>query len=115
MRVRLLAATGNRGKLREFEALLGAEFALEGLAAHPELSLPPEGDDYATNTAAKARSAALASGLPALADDSGIEVDALGGAPGPHSARYGGDALDDAGRVALLLRELGARGTGASR
>ncbi len=45
-------------------------------------------------------------GLPALADDSGLEVDALSGAPGPRSARYGGPGLDDAGRVALLLREL---------
>jgi XTP/dITP diphosphohydrolase len=101
--------------LRELAELLGSGFALEGLAAHPEVVLPPEGDDYAANAAAKARTAALASGLPALADDSGIEVEALGGAPGPHSARYGGEALDDGGRVALLLRELAARGAGASR
>lgn len=115
MPVSLLIATGNRGKLRELGELLGEGFALEGLAAHPEVALPPEGDDYAENAAAKARAAALASGLPALADDSGIEVEALGGAPGPHSARYGGEALDDGGRVALLLRELAARGAGASR
>jgi XTP/dITP diphosphohydrolase len=113
--VRLLVATGNRGKLREFEALLGAGFALEGLAAHPEVQLPPEGLDYAANATAKARAAALASGLPALADDSGIEVEALGFAPGPLSARYGGDGLDDAGRAALLLRELAARGPDAPR
>ena len=47
MSIRLLIATGNRGKLREFEALLGSGFALEGLAAHPEVKLPPEGADYA--------------------------------------------------------------------
>jgi XTP/dITP diphosphohydrolase len=115
MAVRLLIATGNRGKLRELAALLGAGFALEGLAAHPEVSLPPEGDDYAANAAAKALVAARASGLPALADDSGIEVLALDGAPGPRSARYGGEGLDDGARVRQLLRELAARGPGASR
>ncbi len=113
--VRLLVATGNRGKLRELAALLGTGFALESLAAHPEVTLPPEGGDYAANAAAKALAAARASGLPALGDDSGIEVAALGGAPGPLSARYGGDTLDDAGRVRLLLRELAAQGAGASR
>jgi XTP/dITP diphosphohydrolase len=112
---RLLIATANLGKLREFEALLGERFALESLAAHPEVRLPPEGGDYAANAGAKARSASLASGLPALADDSGLEVAVLGGAPGPLSARYGGDALDDAGRVQLLLNELSAQGEGASR
>jgi XTP/dITP diphosphohydrolase len=111
---RLVIATGNRGKLREFEALLGAGFAPESLAAHPEVRVPPEGGDYAANAVAKARSAALASGLPALADDSGIEVAALGGAPGPLSARYGGPALDDAGRIELLLRELAAQGERAT-
>jgi XTP/dITP diphosphohydrolase len=115
MAVRLLIATGNRGKLRELAALLGEGFALESLAEHPEVALPPEGDDYAANAAVKARCAALASGLPALADDSGIEVAALGGAPGPRSARYGGDALDDAARVQRLLAELAASGPGASR
>jgi len=112
---RLLIATGNRGKVRELEVLLGSGFALESLAAHPEVQLPIEGTDYAANAAAKARCAALASGLPALADDSGIEVAALGGGPGPLSARYGGAALDDAGRVQLLLRELSALGERASR
>jgi XTP/dITP diphosphohydrolase len=113
--MRLLIATGNRGKLRELAGLLGTRFALEGLAAHPEVRLPPEGDDYAANAAAKALAAARASGLPALADDSGIEVLALGGAPGPHSARYGGEGLDDAARVRHLLRELAALGPEASR
>ena len=111
----MLIATSNRGKLREFAALLGPGFTLEGLAAHPEVTLPAEGSDYAINAAAKARAAALASGLPALADDSGIEVASLGGAPGPHSARYGGERLDDAARVQRLLDELRARGADASR
>ncbi|HEU4427575.1 MAG TPA: RdgB/HAM1 family non-canonical purine NTP pyrophosphatase [Myxococcota bacterium] len=111
----MLIATSNRGKLREFAALLGPGFVLEDLAAHPEVTLPAEGSDYAANAAAKARAAALASGRPALADDSGIEVAALGGEPGPRSARYGGEGLDDAGRVLRLLDDLRARGAHASR
>jgi XTP/dITP diphosphohydrolase len=67
---------------------------------------PEEGDTYAANARIKARAAALAAGRLALADDSGIEVDALDGAPGVYSARYGGDGLDDRGRVALLLTSL---------
>ena len=70
------------------------------------LDVDETGATYAENAALKARAFAAASGLPALADDSGIEVDALGGGPGPRSARYGGPGLDDAGRAALMLREL---------
>lgn len=70
------------------------------------LDVAETGATYAQNAALKARAFAGASGLPALADDSGIEVDALGGGPGPRSARYGGPGLDDAGRAALMLREL---------
>jgi XTP/dITP diphosphohydrolase len=105
----LLLATGNRGKLRELAELLaplGLELA--SLADHPGLALPPEGDGYAENAAAKAQAAASATGLPALGDDSGLEVAALGGAPGPRSARYGGPGLDDAGRSAHLLEALAA-------
>jgi len=80
--------------------------ALRGLADLPRIELPPEGDDYAANAVAKAQAVALATGLPALGDDSGLEVDALGGRPGVHSARYGGPGLGDATRVALLLHEL---------
>ena len=111
----VVVATGNPGKLREFrEILAGASVALRSLAEFPELKLPDEGDDYAANAVAKARAAALATGLPSLADDSGLEVDALAGRPGAQSARYGGPGLDDAGRAALLLSELaGARGRGA--
>jgi XTP/dITP diphosphohydrolase len=108
-------ATGNAGKLAELRALL-AELPLgvAGLGDFPPLCLPEEGDDYAANAAAKARAAAQALGHPALADDSGLEVAGLGGAPGPRSARFGGPGLDDAGRTALLLRELSAR-PGADR
>jgi XTP/dITP diphosphohydrolase len=102
-----VVATTNAGKLREIQAIVGARSPLlRSLADYPRVVLPPEGEDYEGNALAKARAAAHATGLPALADDSGLEVDALGGAPGPHSARFGGPGLDDAGRVALLLREL---------
>lgn len=109
----LVVATSNRGKLREFGDLLrdpaisgGLDFELRSLADAGKVELPPEGDDYEANAIAKARTAAVALGLPALADDSGLEVAGLGGAPGPHSARYGGPGLDDAGRVRHLLSEL---------
>jgi XTP/dITP diphosphohydrolase len=111
----VVVATRNSGKLTELRALL-AELPIRvaGLGDLPELALPEEGDDYAANAAAKAREAARALGVPALADDSGLEVLGLGGAPGPRSARFGGAGLDDAARTALLLRELAAR-PGADR
>jgi XTP/dITP diphosphohydrolase len=107
---RLVVASGNPAKLAELRALL-AELPLHvtGLAGLPPVAFPEEGDDYEANAAAKARAAAAALGCAALADDSGLEVAGLGGAPGPRSARYGGAGLDDAARVALLLRELAAR------
>jgi len=104
---RLAVATANAGKLREIRAILaGLDLELVGLAELPPVALPEEGDDYAANAVAKARAVARASGIAAVADDSGLEVDALGGAPGPRSARYGGPGLDDAGRVARLLEAL---------
>jgi XTP/dITP diphosphohydrolase len=98
-------ATRNPGKVREIRAILG-ELDLE-LREPPEAGeFPEEGDDYAENAARKALTLARGWQRPALADDSGLEVDALGGAPGPRSARYGGPGLDDAGRVQRLLAEL---------
>ena len=103
----LVVATGNAGKLREIrEILADLRITLRSLAEFPHIAMPDEGDDYTANAVAQARAVAVATGLAAIADDSGIEVDALAGGPGPRSARYGGPALDDAGRVALLLREL---------
>jgi XTP/dITP diphosphohydrolase len=104
---RLLVATTNRGKLREIRAIL-SELPLElvGLDAAAGVRLPPEGDDYEANAREKALAVATHLGLPALADDSGLEVEGLAGAPGPRSARYGGPDLDDAGRVARLLAAL---------
>jgi XTP/dITP diphosphohydrolase len=100
----LVVATGNPGKLVELRELLGGlDLALRSLA---ELGLPsPEetGKTFAENAELKARAAATAAGTWALGDDSGLCVDALGGAPGLHSARY---ASTDEARRARLLREL---------
>jgi XTP/dITP diphosphohydrolase len=107
----LVLATSNPGKLREFRAILGElSVTFRALAAFPEVQLPEEGDDYQANAVAKARAIADATGRPALADDSGIEVKALGGRPGPRSARFGGADLDDAGRLEKLLADLAASG-----
>lgn len=105
---RLLLATNNPGKVREFRRLL-ADSGFESVTpAELGLALEVEetGATYADNAALKAEAFATAGGCLALADDSGIEVDALGGKPGMYSARYGGPGLDDAGRTDLLLREL---------
>ena len=104
---RLVVASANPGKLREFRCLLaGLPFELTSLA---ELRLPSpkeSGTSFLENAALKARHAADLSGLAALADDSGLEVDALGGAPGLYSARYAGAGADDTANNAKLLREL---------
>src|ERR1700735_5063509 len=104
---RLVIATANPGKLREFRSLLaGLPFELTSSA---ELKLPsPEetGGTFLANALLKARQAAGLSGLPAVADDSGLEVDALNGAPGIYSARYAGLGADDAANNAKLLRAL---------
>jgi XTP/dITP diphosphohydrolase len=106
----LVLATANPGKVREFTRLLaGAGYAIVSLAAAPGVELPPEGEvSYAENALGKARPAAAATGAVALGDDSGLEVDALGGRPGIASARYGGPGLTDAERVTRLLADVGA-------
>lgn len=102
--VRVVLATGNAGKIREFTELLGplgfdfitqASFGIE----------PPEetGETFEDNAILKARHAAALSGLPAMADDSGLEVDALGGAPGVRSARYAGEGAGDLANLKKLL------------
>jgi XTP/dITP diphosphohydrolase len=104
---RLVVATGNAGKLAEFRDLL-ADSGLE-LVSQRELGIadPPEtGTTFVENAIIKARHAAAAGGLPALADDSGLIVDALDGAPGLISAHYGGVHGDAARNIARLLREL---------
>ena len=109
---RLLIATGNPGKLREFRELFDAHVESQWeLVAPADVGLRDfivieDGDTYAENAGRKARSYSNACGLPALADDSGLEVDALDGAPGLYSARYAGEAADDAANRIKLLQAL---------
>lgn len=103
----IVLASGNAGKVREIEQLLrpaGVRLYLQsefGLAGAEETGL-----SFVENAILKARHAAAGSGLPALADDSGLAVDALHGAPGIHSARYAGPGADDAANCAKLLAEM---------
>lgn len=108
-------ATFNPDKARELEPLLaGAGFALETLAGRPGVAAPEEhGTTLLENARIKARAALAATGLPAIADDSGLEVEALGGAPGVWSARYAGTPSDDGRNNAKLLEAL--RGVPAAR
>jgi XTP/dITP diphosphohydrolase len=104
----LVLATFNAAKARELSALLaGVPFTIRPLRELSAEPLPAEGaESYRANALLKARDAARRTGALALADDSGLEVDALGGAPGVVSARYGGPDLDDAGRYRRLLAAL---------
>ncbi len=105
---RLLLATNNPGKVREFRRLL-ANVPFEVVTpadAGIALEVDETGSSYSENAVLKARAFASAGGCLALADDSGIEVDALQGAPGMYSARFGGPGLDDPERTALLLEKM---------
>jgi XTP/dITP diphosphohydrolase len=104
---RVVLATGNAGKLVEMRAILAAHQL--DVIAQGELGIEPpveDGASFIANALIKARHAAALSGLPAIADDSGLEVDALGGRPGIHSARYSGPVASEAANNALLLAEL---------
>ena len=106
--MRVVLATRNKGKLRELAPLLGG-LGLELCTIDevtPDAELREDADTFEENALAKARQAAAATGLPAIADDSGLEVDALGGAPGVFSARYAGPVADDARNNAKLLEAL---------
>lgn len=104
----LLVATQNKGKLEELRQLLGdLPLELYGLTDFPEVETVPEtGESFIENASLKAAGYATQTGLLTLADDSGLEVEALGGAPGIRSARYAGEGASDADRTARLLAEL---------
>jgi XTP/dITP diphosphohydrolase len=107
---KLLIATNNPGKVREYEELL-SELGQQVKITYPaeaglRFDVKETGDTFEENARIKALAYARASDLLTLADDSGLEVDALGGAPGVHSARYAGPDADDAGRYRKLLAEL---------
>ena len=104
---KIVLATGNAGKVAEFTSML-APFDCE-IVAQKSLGVgdvPETGTTFVENAIIKARHAAKQTGLPAIADDSGLVVDALGGAPGIYSARYSGDEASDASNIQKLLAEL---------
>jgi XTP/dITP diphosphohydrolase len=103
----LVLATGNAGKLRELRAILAPwRVEVRPQSDFTAAAAAETGLSFVENAILKARFAAEASGLPAIADDSGLEVDALRGAPGIYSARYAGPDADDAANNARLLQEL---------
>lgn len=105
--MRFVLATGNRSKRVELERILeGLDVELVPMIDLGLESPVEDGDTFEANALIKARAACRATGMPALADDSGLEVDALGGAPGVHSARYAGEVTDDIANNRKLVEEL---------
>ena len=106
--MKLVLASKNEKKLKEMQDILshmGVEVCLES-AVGVDVDVEETGTTFEENSLLKAKTVMEASGLPAIADDSGLCVDALGGAPGVYSARYGGPGLDDTGRYKLLLENM---------
>lgn len=106
--MKLIIASNNKGKIKEFKKLLepmGYE-VFSQREADINIEVEENGTTFEENAATKARAIYKLTGCATLADDSGISVDALGGAPGVYSARYGTPDLDDEGRTALLLKEM---------
>src|SRR5687768_12925545 len=104
---RVVLASSNAGKLREFSELLaGQGFALARQSDFGIAPPPETGHTFLENALIKARNAARLTGLPAISDDSGIEVDALSGGPGVHSARYAGEDASDEANLGKLLAAL---------
>jgi XTP/dITP diphosphohydrolase len=104
---RVVVATGNQHKLGEIHAILtGLHVELVSMRAFDVEEPVEDGETFEANALLKARACAAATGLPALADDSGLEVDALDGAPGVYSARYAGEPGDDQANNAKLLAAL---------
>ncbi|WP_288388333.1 XTP/dITP diphosphatase [uncultured Alteromonas sp.] len=104
---KIVLASGNQGKVREFTSLF-AEYGVD-VIAQKELGVedvPETGTTFVENAIIKARHAAKVTGLPAIADDSGLVVDALGGAPGIYSARFAGEDATDSDNIDKLLSEL---------
>ena len=105
--MRILLATTNQGKIAEIrEIMSGRLIEVAGLIDSASTEEIETGSTFAENALLKARHYHRTSGLPTVADDSGLEVDALGGAPGIYSARYGDPGAGDAGRIARLLDEM---------
>lgn len=107
----IVVASANPGKLREFSSLF-ADYQVEVLpqSAFAVPAVAETGAGFAENALLKARHGAAYAGRPVIADDSGLEVDVLDGAPGIYSARYAGEGASDADNLALLLRNIAATG-----
>ena len=114
--MRFVLATHNPGKLREMGEIL-KDLGIEVVSPKDlgiTVDVEETGTTFAENAMLKAKAICAASGLPAIADDSGLCVDALNGGPGVYSARYGGEGLDDKGRYTLLLNSLRGQTTRAA-
>ncbi len=106
MEKRIIAATKNKNKVREFKEILPDYDIITQEEAGIDVDVVEDGKTFAENAMKKAQAIFDMTHIPALADDSGLEVFALGGEPGVYSARYGGEGLDDAGRTELVLKKM---------
>ena len=104
--MKIIAATKNKNKLREFGEILKDFEIISQEDAGIDIDVEETGTTFEENSRLKAEAIFKATGIAAIADDSGLCVDALGGEPGVYSARYGGEGLDDEGRVELLLKNM---------
>ena len=104
--MKIIAATKNKNKLREFGEILKGFEIISQEDAGVDIDVEETGTTFEENSMLKAKAIFDATGIAAIADDSGLCVDALGGEPGVYSARYGGEGYDDSGRVQLLLKNM---------
>ena len=104
--MKIIAATKNKNKLREFGEILKDFEIISQEEAGVDIDVAETGTTFEENSMLKAQAIFEATGIAAIADDSGLCVDALGGEPGVYSARYGGEGYDDEGRVQLLLKNM---------
>ena len=114
--MKFVLATQNPGKVREMSAIL-SRFDIEVISARDagiDLEVEETGTTFAENAMLKAKAICKAANMPAIADDSGLCVNALNGGPGVYSARYGGEGLDDVGRYRLLLESMRGQTTRAA-
>ena len=104
--MKIIAATKNKNKLREFSEILKGFEIISQEEAGVDIDVEETGTTFEENSLLKAQAIYEATSIAAIADDSGLCVDALGGEPGVYSARYGGEGYDDEGRVQLLLKNM---------
>ena len=103
---KIILASNNKGKIKEFNAMLSGCYEVVSMQDYDVEEVPETGLCFVENALIKARNASAQSGLSALADDSGIVIDALGGAPGIYSARYAGDHGDDEANTQKVLTDM---------